>query len=750
MFAPKVDDHRKKPANEAFTISTSPVKTSSAPARISSKNKAKEIKRDEPSRTQDRFKNTLRELEQKTYPFPDSDMAAMLDDLLEKKVIELPECKRPEEMNRVNDPKYCKYHRIVSHPVSKCFILKELIMKLAQQGRIELDLEDTAATHTTTIVFGSFEPVPLQRIHDHSRQCSSHMAPSARPLLGANNQDAPTDDEEGWTLVTYKKTGKPRPQATKPRLEQAKKPKVEQGRKHRRRNNRKPKGSVRAAKPMYSGELMEQEPRIPVSLHEYFPEDFFRQCTTAACHMVEVEIEGPSKGKVIATEEGETITLEEGLPTHYSVEEALRFPKKMRRALTSVIATPDDHKVQESKAKNANTQHISVSAEQDQEDPKPAPRRSVFNKMNHSRPRNSALNRIGGQSRTSVFRRLSTPTAQSSVFERLSKPKGESDTIGSPPRRSAMERLEDSKKSSRRRKTMPNEEKLGSLAEKDDVRSLIPSRMKRHTTLEIDTKGPLKVRRRTIVHTGQSSPQQAQEDDTANEVKDVSPITIQENKKDEIPEEDVTFGSFNSKSSPRPLGAYSKSSEVEGWTHVTPKKLHENHTTSPQVHQSERGQSSFCKPPKQRESVEDEEISTQRSFMRDLFFLEHLFKYSVKASCYEECEERFSKIATKKLDKQQPSRLQVYQSKRTKTAFVNLQSNVKVLEIVKFRHKDHPSPSQCATSSPKTSLSTRSRLLAMKIARNASPKPLDKSITTKAPRSHEPKRRHQSSSFARA
>ncbi|KAM1243697.1 hypothetical protein ACFX2G_035923 [Malus domestica] len=85
-------------------------------------------------------------------------MEAMLDDFLEKKVIELPECKRPEKMNRINNPKYCKYHRIMSHPVGKYFVLKELIMKLAQQGRIELDLEDTVVTHTTTIAFGSFDP----------------------------------------------------------------------------------------------------------------------------------------------------------------------------------------------------------------------------------------------------------------------------------------------------------------------------------------------------------------------------------------------------------------------------------------------------------------------------------------------------------------------------------------------------------------------------------------------------------------
>ncbi|KAM1717049.1 hypothetical protein ACFX11_024940 [Malus domestica] len=86
-----------------------------------------------------------------------------------------------------------------------------------------------------------------------------------------------------------------------------------------------------------------------------------------------------------------------------------------------------------------------------------------------------------------------------------------------------------------------------------------------------------------------------------------------------------------------------KPSEVEGWTHVTPKKLHKKHMTSPQVHPSERGQSNFRQPPKQCESVEDKEILTQRSNMRDLSFLRKLFSYSVKAPCYKDCEERLSR-----------------------------------------------------------------------------------------------------------
>ncbi|TQD80485.1 hypothetical protein C1H46_033948 [Malus baccata] len=156
-------------------------------------------------------RRTLKELEEKTYPFPDSDVVTMLDDLLDKKVISLPECRRPEEMNRTDSPRYCKFHRFISHPTKKCFVLKDLFLKLAQQGKIELDLEDTVAAHITTIVFESLDLVHLRSMHDHSRQYSSHMAPPTQPSPGASNQDASTGDKKGWTSATYKKMSKPKP-----------------------------------------------------------------------------------------------------------------------------------------------------------------------------------------------------------------------------------------------------------------------------------------------------------------------------------------------------------------------------------------------------------------------------------------------------------------------------------------------------------------------------------------------------------
>ncbi|KAM2312503.1 hypothetical protein ACFXTH_022898 [Malus domestica] len=145
---------------------------------------------------------------------------------------------------------------------------------------------------------------------------------------------------------------------------------------------------------------------------------------------------------------------------------------------------------------------------------------SIFDRMNRSRPRTSAFDHIGGQNRTSVFKRLNRPISRSSIFERLSKPKKQSNKASFPPRQSALERLEDNRKFSGNRETTSKEEKLDRLAEKGDIRSSIPSRMKRQAILEVDANGPLI-------------------DDTKEEVQDVFHITIQEGKEDEIPEEDV-------------------------------------------------------------------------------------------------------------------------------------------------------------------------------------------------------------------
>ena len=51
---------------------------------------------------------TFKEREQKVYPFPNEDVPNILGQLLQLKLIELPECRQPKDMGKVDDPNYCK------------------------------------------------------------------------------------------------------------------------------------------------------------------------------------------------------------------------------------------------------------------------------------------------------------------------------------------------------------------------------------------------------------------------------------------------------------------------------------------------------------------------------------------------------------------------------------------------------------------------------------------------------------------
>ncbi|OMO74166.1 hypothetical protein COLO4_26688 [Corchorus olitorius] len=148
-------------------------------------------------------------------------VASMLDELLKSKVIELREMKRPEESGKVDDPNYCKYHRLVSHLVEKCFVLKDKIMELHSEGLIEFE-EAVASSNlasitrvipeyevlTMAIKFGSFEPIILP-------VASTKLATSQQTggsYFSETNED---EDNEGWTLVTRHRAKKNHPKCVK-------------------------------------------------------------------------------------------------------------------------------------------------------------------------------------------------------------------------------------------------------------------------------------------------------------------------------------------------------------------------------------------------------------------------------------------------------------------------------------------------------------------------------------------------------
>ena len=133
---------------------------------------------------------TLKEREQKVYPFPNEDVPNIFEQLLQMKLIELLECRRPEDMGKVDDPNYCKYHRIIGHPIQKCFVFKEKIIKLAKENKIDLNFNKVIRSNHVTFVC---DVLPILKQGANTNQ--SHK------LL--NNDDARIDPVNGKFLKHF-------------------------------------------------------------------------------------------------------------------------------------------------------------------------------------------------------------------------------------------------------------------------------------------------------------------------------------------------------------------------------------------------------------------------------------------------------------------------------------------------------------------------------------------------------------------
>ena len=105
----------------------------------------------------------------KKYPFLDSDVSEIFDELLELKLIDLPEMKRPDEAGKTDDPNYWKYHRLVSHHLEKCFVFKDRVMWLANENKIILD-DEKASSNQISITFGSLDPIQMYISEKHEER----------------------------------------------------------------------------------------------------------------------------------------------------------------------------------------------------------------------------------------------------------------------------------------------------------------------------------------------------------------------------------------------------------------------------------------------------------------------------------------------------------------------------------------------------------------------------------------------------
>ena len=162
-------------------------------------------------------------MQEKQYPFPDADISNILDHLLELKLIELLEMKRPEKANQTNDPKYCKFHRLVGHPIEQCFVLKDKIMELSHQGKImelshqgKIMFDDEVATvnlamvaSTTisivlTIQFGSFEPIKVKLPFSSIPVLEDYIFSSLPCYQVSGEEESSNIEQETKRAIVYK------------------------------------------------------------------------------------------------------------------------------------------------------------------------------------------------------------------------------------------------------------------------------------------------------------------------------------------------------------------------------------------------------------------------------------------------------------------------------------------------------------------------------------------------------------------
>ena len=121
-------------------------------------------------------------------------------------------------MGHTNNPKYYKYHRVVSHPVEKCFVLKDIIKRLVKEGKILLDLDETVELNYTTFITKSFALIKSQTPtktwsplastlgasgkHIQSGTTGNFHMPCLGPLNEAKIKGKLMNEDGSWSLVT--------------------------------------------------------------------------------------------------------------------------------------------------------------------------------------------------------------------------------------------------------------------------------------------------------------------------------------------------------------------------------------------------------------------------------------------------------------------------------------------------------------------------------------------------------------------
>ncbi|KAM1706158.1 hypothetical protein ACFX2K_028340 [Malus domestica] len=243
--------------------------------------KSDNVKRKEETKGTRRL--SLKERKEVKYSFDDEDVGTIFDELLAAKMITLPEPKRPAEVNKTDDPKYCRYHRLISHTIEDCYILKDIIQEKINKHEIEVDSSSKHQTATSNMIEGKSTPsaslpegaIPVGFHVDNETtvvhaypgmpRSGNPKIPTVYELMTAPSFDVWEDSsslesEDEWKTVNEKKVKKIAKRLSSTKRSKGKlwnEPPSKDGKKKKKNTQRKPKVILRPYpqhKPSFSTE----------------------------------------------------------------------------------------------------------------------------------------------------------------------------------------------------------------------------------------------------------------------------------------------------------------------------------------------------------------------------------------------------------------------------------------------------------------------------------------------------------------
>src|SRR3954467_2517767 len=94
------------------------------------------------------------------YSFKEGLVESLFETLYQAKKLRPPEPRNQEDVDKVDDPQYCAYHRGLGHPTKSCWTLKDKLQTLVDAGFLKLKTEqDTAMANMTPFMQSGHPPL---------------------------------------------------------------------------------------------------------------------------------------------------------------------------------------------------------------------------------------------------------------------------------------------------------------------------------------------------------------------------------------------------------------------------------------------------------------------------------------------------------------------------------------------------------------------------------------------------------------